>query len=32
MTGQGGGAACLHTKTPQGHFGAPLFCLVNCYI
>ena len=24
--------ACLHTKTPQGHFGAPLICLVNCYI
>ena len=24
--------ACLHTKTPQGHFGAPLFHLVHCYI
>ena len=26
------GFACLHTKTPQGHFGAPLFHLVHCYI
>ena len=24
--------ASLQTKTPQGHFGAPLFHLVHCYI
>jgi len=26
------GVAYLHPKTPKGHFGAYLFCLIHCYI
>jgi len=26
------GVAYLHTKTPKGHTGASIFCLIQCYI